>query len=57
MRAQPTVAGTNSTGGSHSIAGTGDFPNTQIVYSGTAATSSSTAFIQFTGVTADAELT
>jgi hypothetical protein len=56
MRAQPTVAGTNSTGGSHSIAGTGDFPNTNIIYSGTAATSGSTAFIQFTGVTADAEL-
>ena len=56
MRASPTVAGTNSTGGSHSIAGTGDFPNTQIIYSGTAATSGGTAFIQFTGVTADAEL-
>ena len=57
MRASPTVAGTSSTGGSHSIAGTGDFPNTNIIYSGTAATSGSTAFIQFTGVTADAELT
>ena len=57
MRAEPTVAATNSTGGSHSIAGTGDFPNTQIIYSGTAATSGSTAFIQFTGATADAELT
>ena len=56
MRAEPTVAGTNSTGGSHSIAGTGNFPNTQIIYSGTAATSGGTAFIQFTGVTADAEL-
>ena len=56
MRVEPTVAGTNSTGGSHSIAGTGDFPNTQLIYSGTAATSSSTAFIQFTGVTANAEL-
>ena len=56
MRVEPTVAGTNSTGGSHSIAGTGDFPNTQIIYSGTAATSGGTAFIQFTGVTADAEL-
>ena len=56
MRAEPTVAGTNSTGGSHAIAGTGDPPNTQIIYSGTAATSGSTAFIQFTGVTASAEL-
>ena len=56
MRAEPTVAATNSTGGSHSIAGTGDFPNTQIIYSGTAATSGSTAFIQFTGATASAEL-
>ena len=56
MRASPTVAATNSTGGSHSIAGTGDFPNTQIIYSGTAATSGSTAFIQFTGATASAEL-
>jgi hypothetical protein len=56
MRAAPTVAGTNSTGGSHSVSGTGDFPNTQIIYSGTAATSGSTAFIQFTGVTADAEI-
>ena len=56
MRASPTVAATNSTGGSHSIAGTGNFPNTQIIYSGTAATSGGTAFIQFTGVTADAEL-
>ena len=55
MRAEPSVSGTNSTGGSHSIAGTGDFPNTQIIYSGTAATSGSTAFIQFTGVVADAE--
>jgi len=56
MRAEPTVAATNSTGGSHSIAGTGDFPNTQMIYSGTAATSGSTAFIQFTGATASAEL-
>jgi len=56
MRVEPTVAGTNSTGGSHSIAGTGDFPNTQLIYSGTAATSGGSAFIQFTGVTADAEL-
>jgi hypothetical protein len=56
MRAQPTVAGTSSTGGSHSIAGTGDFPNTNIIYSGTSATSGSTAFLQFTGVTASAEL-
>ena len=55
MRASPTVAATNSTGGSHSIAGTGDFPNTQIIYSGTASTSGSTAFLQFTGVKADAE--
>ncbi len=56
MRASPTVTGNSSTGGSHSIAGTGDFPNTQIIYSGTASTSGSTAFIQFTGVTADAEI-
>ena len=56
MRAEPVVTGTNSTGGSHSIAGTGDFPNTNIIYSGTAATSGGSAFIQFTGVTADAEL-
>lgn len=56
MRAQPTVTGTSSTGGSHTIAGTGDFPNTNIIYSGTSATSGSTAFLQFTGVTADAEL-
>ena len=56
MRASPTVTGNSSTGGSHSIAGTGDFPNTQIIYSGTASTSGSTAFIQFTGVTASAEL-
>ena len=55
MRASPTVTGNSSTGGSHSIAGTGDFPNTQIIYSGTASTSGSTAFLQFTGVKADAE--
>ena len=55
MRASPAVTGNSSTGGSHSIAGTGDFPNTQIIYSGTASTSGSTAFLQFTGVKADAE--
>jgi len=55
MRASPAVTGNSSTGGSHSIAGTGDFPNTQIIYSGTAGTSGSSAFIQFTGVKADAE--
>ena len=55
MRASPTVTGNSSKGGSHSIAGTGDFPNTQIIYSGTASTSGSTAFLQFTGVKADAE--